>query len=585
MKPTHLLAFWLLTSVSMLRAQQVEPLTVTNQEALYEAGMQCLERFYLDSALHYFVLLTGNLALYEDKDIPFEQEVLLRKGEVLEKLDKDDEALALLRQVSDDAVVHQLWDVQANAALSLARLHEKLDFEETCRENLSQARQLIERHGLKELRPRLAVRLASYHRVFGQRDSALIHVQTVLDEAPRYNQRDLLANGHMLKAMLTHDTAWQASVADFEQAGQLWKEIGNYSASAFISLNIAKLLYANDRGEQALRYSDSSLVLARVAESLGYGEKSIYWYNYQLRANVFHDRGQHDSAWYYLNTSYELQLEDTYLANARQIAEITAEYKDEQKNITIAEQSERLRLQANQRRLWLWLFVVALLSVAALLFLYMKLRQANQNLGKALDYQMMLQSEIHHRVKNNLQIIISLLELQSEQLDDPLAKAGILQLSDRIYSIAAVHQMLYANDWTAPLSISTYIQLLCDYYRQLPGEGQQFRYHIDAPERVFHIETMMPLGIIINELLTNSLKYGRATDRPLEIHIQFEDDKSGVKLTYRDNGPGFSTSVQPTQKSLGTYLLESMARQLRGTVRTYNAGGAVTEVAFSTKQR
>lgn len=569
----------------MLRAQQVEPLPIIDRGAVYQTGMQYLERFYLDSALYHFELLMGDLEASEQTDTPLGLEVLLRKGEVLEKLDRDDEALTLLRQVSEDAVVNQQWDVRVNAELSLARLHEKLDFEESCRENLAQARRLINQHGLKELRPHLAVRLASYHRIFGQRDSAMLFVQTVLDEAPRYNQRDLLANGHMLKAMLTRDTAWQAAVADFKAAGQLWKQIGNYSASAAISLNIAKLLYANGRGEQALHYSDSSLVLARVAEGLGYGDKSAYWNNYQLRANVFYDRGQHDSAWHYLNTSYELQLEDTYLANARQVAEITAKYEDEQKSITIAEQSERLRLEANQRRLWLWLFVVALLSVAALLFLYRKLRQANQNLGKALDYQMMLQSEIHHRVKNNLQIIISLLELQSEQLHDPQAKAGILQLSDRIYSIAAVHQMLYANDWTAPLSISTYIELLCDYYRQLPGEGQQFRYHIDAPERVFHIETMMPMGIIINELLTNSLKYGRAADRPLEIHIRFEDDQAGVKLTYQDNGPGFGTSVLPTQKSLGTYLLESMARQLRGTVRTYNAGGAVTEVAFSTKQR
>lgn len=567
------------------RAQQVEQLPVIDRAATYQTGMQYLERFYLDSALRHFSLLAGELAVAGQAGTLFGQEVLLRKGEVLEKLDRDDEALPLLRQVSGNAMTNQYWDVVANAELSLARLHEKLDFKETCLENLTQARRLIDRHGLEELRARLAVRLASYHRIFGQPDAALIHVQTVLDEAPRFKQYDLLANGHMLKAMLTRDTAWQAAVVDFDQAGRLWKQIGNYSASASIRLNIAKLLYVNGQEEQALRYSDSSLVLAQVAESLGYDDKSTYWFNYQLRANMLHDLGQYDSAWHYLNMSYEWQLEDIYLAKARQVAEISAQYKDEQKSIIIAEQSERLRLQANQRRLWLWLFVVALLSVAVLLFLYSKLRQANQNLGKALDYQVMLQSEIHHRVKNNLQIIISLLELQNEQLQDPQAKTGILQLTDRIYSIAAVHQMLYANDWTAPLSISTYIQLLCDYYRQLPGEGQQFRYHIDAPERVFHIETMMPMGIILNELLTNSLKYGRAANRPLEIHIRFEDDQSGVKLTYQDNGPGFGAAVQPHPKSLGTYLLESMARQLHGTLRTYNAGGAVTEVAFSTKQR
>lgn len=80
------------------------------------------------------------------------------------ELDRDDdEALTLLLRVSEGAAIDQLCDVQANAELSLARLHEKLDFEETCRENLTQARRLIEWHGLEKLRPRLAVRLASYH--------------------------------------------------------------------------------------------------------------------------------------------------------------------------------------------------------------------------------------------------------------------------------------------------------------------------------------------------------------------------------------------------------------------------------------
>ena len=195
----------------------------------------------------------------------------------------------------------------------------------------------------------------------------------------------------------------------------------------------------------------------------------------------------------------------------------------------------------------------------------------------------MLQGEIHHRVKNNLQVIISLLELQKEDIKDENTRNGLDAMSSRIYAIAAVHDVLYQGQEGQLVDFLNYTKKLCSHLQQaMAREDSTFKLKI--PEQLFNLDTLIPLGIMLNELITNSFKYGRQKGGPALIDIQLKPEQNGFYLYYKDNGPGFpGGQLQGREGGLGAYLIRSMARQLKGQVESQNEGGASYIIFFQEK--
>ncbi len=196
----------------------------------------------------------------------------------------------------------------------------------------------------------------------------------------------------------------------------------------------------------------------------------------------------------------------------------------------------------------------------------------------------MLQGEIHHRVKNNLQVIISLLDLQQDDIHDPKALQSLQSMSNRIYSMAAVHEILYCKEGVETISLLEYTQTLCRHFRQIAPPDQEIIFDVDMETEELGLETLMPLGIMMNELLTNSLKYAAIPGLPLEIEISLKRCADGFCLFYRDNGPGFALGeLGEREGGLGSHLLHSMCRQLSGQIKTHNDKGAVYRIFFRQK--
>lgn len=249
----------------------------------------------------------------------------------------------------------------------------------------------------------------------------------------------------------------------------------------------------------------------------------------------------------------------------------------------------------NTTVLLLSIFLLLILAIAVILtYLYLKLQlasqtniqqglaiQANKELSHALKQQKMLQGEIHHRVKNNLQVIMSLLDLQKDDIQDEKALESLTAMSNRIYSMSAIHEMMYQELGKEKVSLSNYLQRLCHHFHSFSEENKPTVFNIKVPDFYFNQETLMPIGIIINELLTNSLKYAKQPKEGLVIDVQLEACEEGYCLHYQDNGPGFSQGKLGERiGSLGSYLLKSMVRQLRGHLKTFNKNGAVYEILF-----
>lgn len=180
-----------------------------------------------------------------------------------------------------------------------------------------------------------------------------------------------------------------------------------------------------------------------------------------------------------------------------------------------------------------------------------------------------LLKEVHHRVKNNLQTVCSLLNMQSRGAEDEHMKNLIKSSQNRVMAMAMVHEMLYLRDDLTAIDYKPYVFKLTEYLiKSVKGPDSKVKLAIDIPDIVLGIDTAIPLGLLINETITNSLKYGIKDDHEGEIHIELQKQgKDDYILTIGDNGIGISESVDPkTSKSLGLKLIHNLARQLKGSI-------------------
>ncbi len=177
--------------------------------------------------------------------------------------------------------------------------------------------------------------------------------------------------------------------------------------------------------------------------------------------------------------------------------------------------------------------------------------------------------EVHHRVKNNLQTVSSLLSLQSRSIDNAQVKDLIKSSQNRVISMAMVHEMLYMREDLSKIEYKSYVQELCAYLlKSLKGTHHNVKLNIDIPDIQLGIDTAIPLGLLINEAVTNSLKYGIIDNDQGEINITLtKESDSSYQLYIGDNGIGFSdTLTYKNSKSLGLKLINNLARQLSGSI-------------------
>jgi two-component sensor histidine kinase len=177
--------------------------------------------------------------------------------------------------------------------------------------------------------------------------------------------------------------------------------------------------------------------------------------------------------------------------------------------------------------------------------------------------------EVHHRVKNNLQTVSSLLSLQSRSTDDERTKSILKSSQNRVISMAMVHEMLYMREDLSKIPYRSYVQELSEYLiKSLKGADNKVTLNIDIADIELGIDTAIPLGLLINEAITNSLKYGIKDDLEGEIDISLKkEDESNYVLNIGDNGEGYTEATALKKShSLGLKLIHNLARQLKGTI-------------------
>ncbi len=204
-------------------------------------------------------------------------------------------------------------------------------------------------------------------------------------------------------------------------------------------------------------------------------------------------------------------------------------------------------------------------------------------LQESLNEREILLKEIHHRVKNNLQVISGLLELQKEELTEDGSKAAFDEGQSRIRSISLIHQNLYQHETLGSIQFKTFVKELIEQVQEVFEQKQNpVEVLITMEDQLVDIDTAVPLGLILNELLTNSFKYAVKPGVLTTINILIEEAEADqYLLRYRDSGPGLPEGMFFTQAStLGLRLIKGLAAQVGGEASYQNNQGAQFEIRF-----
>jgi two-component sensor histidine kinase len=194
----------------------------------------------------------------------------------------------------------------------------------------------------------------------------------------------------------------------------------------------------------------------------------------------------------------------------------------------------------------------------------------NTELSYRNDEKDILLKEVHHRVKNNLQIVTSLLSLQSFSIEDKKTKILFDNSQHRINAMAFIHEMLYQSDNLSMINYAEYLKLLLNnLLKSFKGTQHNIRVELAVVEMYLNIDTAIPLGLMINEIVTNSLKYAfnDTIKGVLFLKISETTETGKYFMEIGDNGPGFGDSFESVRKkSLGMQLIFKLTKQINGQV-------------------
>lgn len=212
-------------------------------------------------------------------------------------------------------------------------------------------------------------------------------------------------------------------------------------------------------------------------------------------------------------------------------------------------------------------------------------KQAEERMRAALHEKEVLLREVHHRVKNNLQIVSSILQLQARRIQDAEALARFRDSLDRIRAIALLHETLYRSEELARVSLTAYVRALVE--RLAAGYAdQRVRLEMELEEIRTDLDTAMPCGLILNELVSNALRHAFPDGRPGCVRVRLARAGDRIELAVADDGVGLPGEWNPGRAaSLGMELIAAFARQLRAELTLNRECGTCFTLRFAARNR
>ena len=517
--------------------------------------------------------------------------LLSLRGLILIRNDENGEALILFSDLASRLKSTPYKEFEAQTYLSLALIHELMHRPDACAHNLKIAKSLVEKYQLKEALTRLYVRTASYYLQFrSDTDSCMYYSQLALKFVPYTTVLNDIGDTYGLLGMCTSSSIDRSSY--LEKAIQTFNKSEDWIACAFLSFGIYKELLNQNKKQEPEKYLDAikQNYLDRIREnslekSIGlavYYEKkkdlSLQKKDYKqaLRFEELYSQHRRDYA-NAKNKTYLSKIQDEFLFE-----------KEQRKSKTLEEQSKVYRNI-------LLLSTFFIITLIVLLFINNRNKQKIKRQKDIIENSMvevqnlshkneLLLTEAHHRINNSLQNVIAILQIQKEKVANDETKDLLNDLSNRINCISLIHEQIHQNNKNEKIQLADFIHTILGLLHRLSVNWDISASSINIDPSIFiNNETVMPLGIITNELVTNSLKHAKLpSSEKLQIHLSIMHGEQGTyRYEYADNGRQNIENV--SSQSLGLMLIQSMLKQLNAQWKQGNEIGFKASFTFKEK--
>lgn len=559
------------------------------------------DRIQPDSAYLVLLAMERTLDSLEFGDTPSYRRLELEQSINNAKRERFLLAMKTTNAVAEASCERGEWSTCAAAQLQLSDLNLRLRNRAESRAYLKKASELILRERLQALAPREKYQLANWQANFGYRDSVIHFLDSfflIPDASPA-----LQASAYRMYARLSIDLP-EIQDSMFRKAATLYASIGAYrnTAATLNSLAVA-LQQSNVRNnilpllKDAERYCQEG---QRRKQNVALTMAAIN----QTRGIYYRVKGQPDSALFFIERS--LRREIRYWRSSTRIKESEARemYRNEQQEKQLARREKELQIE-RLRSYGLIGFagMIVLLSLWSFR-LYRKLQVSNRTIktqasgleisnlelttakGKledSLQLQKMLKAELQHRVKNNMQLILAIFNEGRDNVEDPGVQRMLKAQQDQIRSIVLLQQQINLKSSEREIDPAAYLhEIVTNLERSYSGVHPGVKIHLDLNIDLIHIDTAIPLGLIINELVTNAYKYAFPEKRVGNIRITFSKLPNHFYLRVADDGIGLPNNVKTRRNgSMGTRLLRGLTRQLEGTIEWITTKpGTVVQIKF-----
>lgn len=319
------------------------------------------------------------------------------------------------------------------------------------------------------------------------------------------------------------------------------------------------ILYANASSatgdnNEAINYLEKAIVLADKIGAIKLLSDASKTY-----AQLSADAGNYKVA-------YESLKRHKFINDSLTKAEVQSTITDIREKYESDKKDERIVQQKRDNKYLTIGIAIALILTALILLQYIRQRRANKTIQHQSDKLSLLMKELHHRVKNNLQIISSLLSLQSFKIKDDTAAKAVREGQQRIEAMSLIHQRLYTRDNITEINIREFITDLVDSLQSAYGFGtDDITILLDIDNELMNVDQAIPLSLIVNELVTNAFKYAYTDNDKPELKISLNKDDNGINLEVADNGKGVNMEEwKDKEGSFGKELIATFVKQLNG---------------------
>ncbi|SDD12361.1 Two-component sensor histidine kinase, contains HisKA and HATPase domains [Niabella drilacis] len=501
-------------------------------------------------------------------------DVMLQKSILYSLNGEHYKALQIALKALDEAKEYELPEKIYRSCWIIEIMYENGGDYKLCRQYLDEAHKIYKKYSLDNVYSVYCIRMSSYYVRVQKRDSALHFAYRGLEYAQKYQNKREIRDAYLLLGGLLSENHYKDAVKYKSMAAKQLLELEDYASAASQLTSASRILIKHNQPDEAMKYSDSAFSVLRGTNA--YINPEVY----EVRSDLFRRKGKMDSAYYYFEKFHNVYANEQSKMENSKIKQISEQYQNDKKEAVIKSKNRQMVLTAGLLALIVFGSVVLFWKNREISRKNKVINKQLAELSKTLNQKQVLLSELQHRVKNNLQHVISILEIQKESVDFNNIDELIRGNQNRIHSMALLHKKLNVADNVNEVDLKRYVTELSELVKDsYDSHNKKVNLFVNVSIEKISLEKALPLGLIIVELVSNSMKHAFQKQNIGIISIELTKDSNSHTLYYSDNGGGFDFNA-PSEKGLGQEIIKGLIDQLDGVTETKSDNGFELTVSF-----